>query len=163
MPGGLERYAVILTGNSTAVEACMEKKVTSSGAKAYQRNDAEWRIQPYSDWHRTLPSRLLMVDVDFIEWRYRKGELVPVGVMEVTRVDRGRAVDARYLDVIVRRFEQRDLQAVAARKVAEALKTKAYITLFRQDCSEFWVYNLTDRSDWMHHTPQQMSEFLQKL
>jgi hypothetical protein len=141
----------------------MEKKVTPSGAKAYQRTDAEWRIKPYSDWHRMLSSRLLMLDVDFIEWRYRNGELVPVGVMEVTRVDRDRTVDAHYLDAIVRRFEQRDLQAVAARKVAEALKTKAYIILFRQDCSEFWVCNLTDRAGWMHYPPQQMAEFLQKL
>ena len=86
----------------------MEKKVTASGAKAYQRADAEWRIKPYSDWHRTLSSKLLMLDVDTIEWRYRNGELAPVGVMEVTCVDRGRTVDARYLDAITRRFEQRD-------------------------------------------------------
>jgi hypothetical protein len=141
----------------------MEKTVTASGAKAYQRADAEWRIKPYSDWHRTLSSKLLMLDVDTVEWRYRNGELAPVGVMEVTRVDRGRTVDAHYLDAITRRFEQRDLQAQAARKVAEALKTKAYIVLFRQDCSEFWVSNLTDRTGWTHYTPQQMAEFLQKL
>ena len=141
----------------------MEKKVTPSGAKAYQRTDAEWRIKPYSDWHRTLASNLLMLDVDFIEWRYRDGELAPVGVMEVTRVDRGRTVDQRYTDAILQRFEQRDLQARAARKVAEALKTKAYIVLFRQDCSEFWVYNLTDRVGWAHYTPPQMAEFLQRL
>jgi hypothetical protein len=141
----------------------MEKKVTPSGAKAYQRTDAEWRIKPYSDWHRTLSSRLLMLDVDFIEWRYRNGELIPVGVMEVTRVDRGRTVDQRYTDAILQRFEQRDLQARAARKVAEALKTKAYIVLFRQDCSEFWVYNLTDRAGWAHYTSPQMAEFLQRL
>jgi len=141
----------------------MEKKVTPSGAKAYQRSDAEWRIKPYSDWHRTLSSRLLMLDVDFIEWRYRNGELTPVGVMEVTRVDRGRTVDRHYTDAILQRFEQRDLQARAARKVAEALKTKAYIVLFRQDCSEFWVYNLTDHAGWAHYTPPQMAEFLQRL
>ena len=117
----------------------MEKKVTPSGAKAYQRTDAEWRIKPYSDWHRTLASNLLMLDVDFIEWRYRNGELAPVGVMEVTRVDRGRTVDQRYTDAILQRFEQRDLQARAARKVAEALKTKAYIVLFRQDCQVLGV------------------------
>jgi len=93
----------------------MEKQVTASGAKAYQRADAEWRIKPYSDWHRTLSSKLLMLDVDYVEWRYRNGELAPVGVMEVTRVDRGRTVDAHYLDAITRRFEQRDLQAQAAR------------------------------------------------
>jgi hypothetical protein len=141
----------------------MEKKVTPSGAKAYQRTDAEWRAKPYSDWHRTLASNLLMLDVDFIEWRYRNGELTPVGVMEVTRVDKGRTVDQHYTDAIIQRFEQRDLQAQAARKVAAALRTKAYIVLFRQDCSEFWVYNLTDRTGWAHYTPQQMADFLRRL
>lgn len=141
----------------------MEKKITPSGAKAYQRADAEWRIKPYSDWHRTLAPNLLMLDVDFIEWRYRNGELAPVGVMEVTRVDQGRTVDKYYTDAILQRFEQRDLQAQAARKVAAALKTKAYIVLFRQDCSEFWVYNLTDRAGWTHYSPQQMADFLQRL
>jgi len=57
----------------------MDKKITGSGAKAYQRSDTEWRLKPYSDWHRTLDRRLLMADVDFIEWRYHHGELVPVG------------------------------------------------------------------------------------
>lgn len=141
----------------------MEKKQTGSGAKAYQRNDTEWRIKPYSDWHRTLSKDLLMLDVDFIEWRYRNGEPVPVGVMEVTCVDVGREVNQEYLDAIVQRFEQRDLQALAACKVAAALQTKAYIILFRADCSEFWVYNLTNRRGWWHLDPAQMEEFLQRL
>jgi len=141
----------------------MEKKRTETGAKAYQRTDAEWRIKPYSDWHRTLSKDLLMVDVDFIEWRYKDGELVPVGVMEVTRVDAGRKVNQHYLDAIIQRYELRDLQALAARHVATALRTKAYIILFREDCSEFWVYNLTNRRGWWHLNPTQMQEFLQRL
>jgi hypothetical protein len=141
----------------------MEKQVTASGAKAYQRADAEWRIKPYSDWHRTLSSKLLMLDVDYVEWRYRNGELAPVGVMEVTRVDRGRTVDARYLDAITRRFEQRDLQAQAARKVwPRRSRPKLTSSCFAR-IAEFWVYNLTDRTGWTHYTPQQMAEFLQKL
>ena len=68
----------------------MQKKLTDSGAKAHQRADTEYRIQQYSDWHRTLDKSLLMLDVDFIEWRFRDGKLVAVGVMEVTRVDDGK-------------------------------------------------------------------------
>lgn len=45
----------------------MEKKLSATGAKAHQRMDTEWRIQPYSDWHRTLDRSLYMLDVDFIE------------------------------------------------------------------------------------------------
>jgi hypothetical protein len=44
-----------------------------------------------------LSKDLLMLEVDFIEWRYRNGELVPVGVMEVTRVDGGREVNQEIL------------------------------------------------------------------
>jgi hypothetical protein len=137
--------------------------VTTSGAKAYQRPDTEWRIKPYSDWHRTLSKSLLMLDVDFIEWRIRNGELVPVGVMEVTRADRDRVVDSGYLEAIIQRFEGRDLQARAARKVAAALGTKSYIVLFREDCSEFWVYDLTNRTGWIHRNARQMVQFLESL
>lgn len=42
----------------------MEKRFTTSGAKAHQRADTEWRLQEYSDWHHTLDNSLLMADVD---------------------------------------------------------------------------------------------------
>ncbi len=104
-----------------------------------------------------------MLDVDFIEWCYRDGELVAAGVMEVTRVDLGMAVTQTYLDAIIQRFEERDMQAQAARKVADALGVKAFIVLFRADCSEFWVYNLTDRRGWWPLAPARMEAFLQQL
>jgi hypothetical protein len=141
----------------------MKKSVTASGSKAYQRLDSENRARQYSDWHRTLDRRLLMLDVDFIEWRIRQGELVPVGVMEITRVDQGKPVAAAYLEAIINRFEERDLQARAARQVAAALGTKAYIVLYREGCTEFWVYNLSDRKGWRHFNAQQMEDFLKGL
>jgi hypothetical protein len=141
----------------------MEKKITDSGAKAYQREDTEWRAKPYSDWHRTLDKSLLMTDVDFIEWRFIDGELTAVGVMEVTRVDMGKEVNQAYLDNIIHRFEVRDFQAKAARHVAEKLGTKVYIILFREDCSEFWTYNLTDKRGWAHYNPQQFEAALKRL
>lgn len=141
----------------------MEKKTTDSGAKAHQRADSEWRAKPYSDWHRTLGKSLMMMDVDYIEWRFRGGELMPVGVMEVTRVDGGKAVSQGYLDAIVRRYESRDLQARATRKVAEALDVKAYIVLFRINCREFWIYNLSDRNGWDYYNQGQMEAFLEGL
>jgi hypothetical protein len=141
----------------------MKKSVTESGSKAYQRPDGENRARQYSDWHRTLDRRLLMIDVDFIEWRIRNGRLVAVGVMEITRVDHGKSVSPAYLNAIVNRFEQRDLQARAARQVAAALGTKAYIVLYREQCTEFWIYNLSDRQGWSHFTPRQMEDFLKSL
>jgi hypothetical protein len=142
----------------------MNKTTTRSGGKAYQRTDTENRALAYSNFHRTLDRSLLATDVDFIEWRYRDGELVPVGVIEVTRVDKGVFVTETYLKAILYRFEHRDMQAKAARKVAEALGTKAYIVLFREDCSEFWVYCLTTRQGFNKVlTPEQFEDFLKRL
>ncbi|HEX3643381.1 MAG TPA: hypothetical protein VHV10_19010 [Ktedonobacteraceae bacterium] len=143
--------------------ADLEKRLTSSGAKAHQRRDIENRILPYSLWHRTLDRSLLMLDVDFIKWRFRDGELVPVGVMEVTRVDSGKDVNENYLNSILQRYDIRDLQGKIARKVAEALKTRAYIVLFRENCSEFWVYDLTYSRGWIHFDPKEMRAFLKRL
>ncbi len=104
-----------------------------------------------------------MLDVDFIEWRLRDGKLVAVGVMEVTRVDNGKEVNEQYLKSILDRYEQRDIQARATSQVAESLGTKAWIILFRENCSEFWVYNLTNKRGWWHLTPEKMEEFLKGL
>ena len=141
----------------------MEKKLTDSGAKAYQRSDTENRVQQYSDWHRTLNRSLLMLDVDFIEWRFRNGNLVPVGVMEITRVDSGKIVGIGYLGAIVQRYEERDIQARAIRYVANALKTKAFIILFREGCTEFWVYDLTEKRGWSYFTLDEYVSFLESL
>lgn len=141
----------------------MKKKLTESGAKAYQRNDNENRIKQYSDWHRTLDKDLLMLDVDFIEWSIKNGELIPVGVMEVTRVDKGKEVNQQYLDAITSRYEERDLQARATTHVARKLNTKAWIILFREGCEEFWVYNLSNNRGWWHLQPTGMVRFLKQL
>ena len=55
------------------------------------------------------------------------------------------------------------MQARATVKVAVALKTNAYIVLFRDDCSEFWVYNLSQRSGWSYYRPKEMENFLKRL
>jgi hypothetical protein len=178
----------------------MKKIVLADGTKTAQRKDTEWRalpylhwrhslereiyghiqlppvgssdpVKPYSLWHYTLGRRLNMVDVDFIEWRFRanRGESEPemyaAGVMEVTRVDLGKRVDDAYRNQVLARYDARDLQGKAARKLAQALNTKAYIVLFREDCSEFWVYNLTDNWEkWRHFpAPALMAAFIRGL
>jgi hypothetical protein len=169
------------------------KRTGVSGAKNRQRDDTEnralaylvWRHKlqplpdearkpftgvvvdstPYSDWHYARKNRwLYMTDIDFIEWRYNpQKELVAVGVMEVTRVDEGIEVNHVYTDQILGRYKTQ-LQGQAARKIAEALNTKAYIILFRADCTEFWVYCLTAQwKDWKKHTPETMESFLNGL
>jgi hypothetical protein len=141
----------------------MEKLTTSSGAKAYQRKDTENRIKPYSDWHRTLDRNFIMLDVDFIEWRIKNGEPIPVGVMEITRVDIGKNVTEGYLAAIIDRYNNRDIQGKVFKLVAKALNTHAYIILFREDCSEFWVCRYSVDNKWYYLTPPQMSAFLGRL
>lgn len=144
----------------------MERQVTASGSKAYQRRDNEDRGKIYRDWHRGLPRTLLATDVDTIEWRYRGGKLVPVAVIEITRVDNGGIVNDDYLWNIINRFDNQSIQGDAARMVAEALRVPAYLVLFRQDCSEFWLYKLSRPArqrkpwDWKHLTEDQMRMFI---
>jgi hypothetical protein len=170
-----------------------EKRTAASGAKRRQRDDTEnralkylfWRnaLPPipdearkpftadvvdsttYSNWHYERKNRgLYMTDIDFIEWRYNKHkELVAVGLMEVTRVDQGIEVNDVYTNQILSRYKTQ-LQGQAARKIAEALNTKAYIVLFRDDCTEFWIYCLTDNwKAWKTLTAATMEAFLNGL
>lgn len=134
----------------------MEKKLTDSGAKAYQISDTEYRIKQYSDWHRTLDRNLRMIYVDFIEWCFKNGQLVPVGVMEVTLENVGKEVGPGYLNAIISHYEKRDIQARATIHSVEALKTKAYIVSFWESCTESWVNNLSDKRGWWLCTQQKM-------
>jgi hypothetical protein len=143
-----------------------DKTHTESGAKAYQRADNEDRAKEYMLWHRNLDRSLLMLDVDAIEWRFRSGVKVPVGIFEITRVDVGKTVNDGYLNAITARFFERDFQSKAAITIAQKLGTKAYITLFRQGCTEFWVYCLSEGSNsgWRNYaTPAEYETFLKGL
>ncbi len=140
----------------------MEKKQTAEGTKAYQRDDSEHRAKPYLEWRRHISGGLYLNDIDSIEWRVRGGELIPVAVIEVTRVDIGKSVGEGYLAAITDRFMLRDKQGYMTKYIADKLGVKAYINLFRQDNSEFWLYSF-DKKIWLHRTPAQMVEFLQSL
>jgi hypothetical protein len=141
----------------------MDKTLTSVGSKAMQRNDNEWRARPYSEWHRSLGRQYYSSDIDSIEWRIIDGELKAVAIMEITRVDNHLTVSRKYLDAILDRFFSRDLQSKTALKISEALNVKAYIILFRQDCSEFWLFNLTDKLGWYYLKRDKMEQFIKGL
>ncbi len=140
----------------------MEKKLTDSGAKAYQRddeNEEDSRAKVYMDWHRDLDSELLMADVDSIEWRYKQGKLTPVAVIELTRIDEPLKYPDNYLKSILERFEKRDMQGKAVRIVAAALNVPAYITLFQKDLDKFWVYSL-QKLQWREFNKTEYIKFL---
>lgn len=119
----------------------MERKASSSGAKAQQRTDNEDRSLAYRQWHRTLGPELICSDVDQIEWRFVDGKPKAVAVLELTRIDEGDGSPA-YRDAIIERFTKRDGQATLIRTVGAALHAPAWIVLFRRDLAKFWLYNL---------------------
>lgn len=143
----------------------MEKKLTDTGAKARQRDDTEDRSLPYRDWHRTLSSRCVATDVDLIEWRERAGKLVPVAVLELTRMDAdlgGSALD-EYLSAILARMLGRDHQGALARTVAGALGVGLYVVVWVSHLRRFHVYNLTARQGWAHFSEPQWRKRLEDL
>lgn len=88
----------------------MDKNLTDSGAKGYQRHDTEDRSLEFRKWHRTLDKSLYATDVDLVEIRIINNIPTPVATLEITRVDKHKSVNEQYLSAIVERFEKRDFQ-----------------------------------------------------
>jgi len=109
---------------------------------------AEDRTAPYRKMRRTF-KQAGATDFDQVEWRYDGfGELIPVALLELTRVDGNVYVPPTYFEAILKRFIERDWQGQLACKGAELLGTTAWIVAFRHDLTEFWIYNLSDRRGW---------------
>jgi hypothetical protein len=122
------------------------------------------RGKPYSDWHRSLDKRLLAQDIDYVEFRQTPNGIVPVAVIETTRVDGRMPVSGTYLNNIIDRYRNWSLKQTAMMTVADGLAVPAYIVLFRENCSEFWLNDFSDGSnDWTHFDQRQMEDFLLSL
>ena len=139
----------------------MKKTLTSSGSKDYQRADSQDRSLEYKMYHRNLGPSLIAADIDLIEWRFVDGKMKAVAVCEITRVDGDIPVTRKYLSAILQRYRVRDLQARMVCKVAEQLSTNAYIILYRQDCKEFWVYNLSQNKGWWYLNDKKYKSWLE--
>tara|TARA_B100000519_G_scaffold108549_1_gene94051 strand:+ start:4856 stop:5284 length:429 start_codon:yes stop_codon:yes gene_type:complete len=129
--------------------------------KKINRPETQDRAKEFQQWHRTLGRRLLASDVDLVEWRLIDGELVPVGVLEITLADW--PPTEPYLDAIIHRYEKKDVQGRTARHVADALGCKAWIVCYTQGCKKFWVWNLTESKGWFKFNTEQMELFLEGL
>ena len=103
-------------------------------------------------------------DIDFVEFRSTPNGIVPVAIIETTRVDGTQPVSQNYLNNIIDRYRNWSLKQVAINSVTEGLGVPAYIVLFRENCKEFWINDFSDGSnDWTNVNAQQMEEFLQSL
>src|SRR5574343_338872 len=141
----------------------------SSGAKAQQRADkykvnrqanySSWRY-PISEVTSIKQCGLYTTDFDFVEWSFNSyGELVAAAVIDATQADNGKSVNDTYLNNILERFH-RQLQGKALSFASRRFECDSYILLFREDCSEFWMYNWTQQKGWKHMDSQQHIEWL---
>ena len=140
----------------------MKKETTDSGAKAHQRDDLEDRALLFKLWHRDLDPSLYSTDIDQIEWRSINGRLTPVAVYEITRIDGDADPPPAYYESILKRFEERDMQADSVVMVARALKTKPYIILYHKNLKRFHVYDFGSKT-WYHYNEPRMVMFIEKL
>lgn len=138
------------------------KRLSSSGGKAHQRADTEDRSAKYRRWHRTLDRKYYASDVDLIEWRSRRGEIVPVATTELTQCG-NETLSQSYFDAILERYQSRDLQAYMAREVAAALGVDCFIVVFRENLSEFFVYNLSKERGWWTLSVSRYNKWLESL
>ena len=88
----------------------LQKKLNTSGQKAYQRSDREDRTLPYRDWRRTVTLNGFCLDIDRIKFTLVDGEPMPVAITELTRTAREEVPGAGYLTAITDRYFGRDIQ-----------------------------------------------------
>lgn len=141
----------------------LTKKLNSNGTKAVQRGFGDARMLPYKEFHSALGRPYYMQDVDTVEYRYENGVLRVAALVEITRADMDKDVNDKYLNGILERFKLRDAQGALVTTLADKLNVHAYVTLFRADCSTFWVYDLTEQDDWAEMTPDEYATFLKGL
>ncbi len=127
------------------------RKLTSKGDKAIQLEGSEneertWR---YRKWRRNVGDGCYAADVDFIEWRFINGQLEPVALIELSRIDGEPGPALGYFQAVLDRLA-RDAQLKTTLRVAECLGVDAFMVLFHWDLSEFHVYNLTRDCGWFH-------------
>lgn len=140
------------------------KQLAASGAKAHQRKDREDRTLGYKNWHRSLGPGLYVIDVDQVEYRIdRDGNVNIIALLELTRMDGNGSPSKSYLDSILQRFWARDAQARIITSIAEMLKVKAWIVLFREDLRQFSLYNISDNRGWYENlTAAKYAEWLRQ-
>lgn len=141
-----------------------EKKMNANGVKARQRSDNVDRAQAYREWCRDTGTKGdYMGDIDSVEWRGIGGKLLPVAIIEITMAEKHITVNDKYLETIIWRVFTRDhWQGEMATYAAKALNVRAYLTLYREGCTEFWVYSFA-RKEWKHFTPEQYQVFRHNL
>lgn len=138
----------------------------------------EDRSAGYREWRRHLGGGTYVLDVDQVEWRkveveiqkgYRHTYLLPVATIELTRRDKPPWADdtwpipTTYLQTILDRFNEEDFQGRHSRYVADRLGVYAYLVVFHDDLTCFWVYNLTLDKGWKEFSLEGYEQWIRNL
>ena len=140
----------------------LEKKVNTFGGKSRQRNDREDRLMDYRLWKYKL-NKLYTTDIDQIEWRVIDKKMIPVAVLEMTRIDDDQIPGPNYFQAIINRFETRDTQKYTITHVANCLGVDAFIVAFLKNLSYYMIYNLSKGDRWEKYNEYQYINWLQNL
>lgn len=142
---------------------------TQAGAKGQQRADKYTanRQGNYSRWRYEITESpeikahgLYSTDFDFVEWSFNwNGDLVAAAVIDATQADNTINVSDTYLESILKRFNTQ-MQGKCLTFASTNFRCNSYILLFRQDCSEFWLYNWTEKKGWKYMTREEHIEWL---
>ena len=141
----------------------MTKSTNSWGGKGRQRKDREDRTLDYRLWRFNMPRGLYTTDVDQVEWRIRDGEMVPVAILELTRVDGDRTPVPNYFKAILDRYEKRDSQKHTITHIASKLGVDAFIVAYLEDLSEFVLYNLSKPTGWEYMGKDTYQDWIKAL
>lgn len=133
--------------------------------KGRARADIEDRAADYHRWRQGWGGGYYASDIDCVEWRIVEGQVVPVKVLELTRLDGDRTpLPPAYLEAIKRRFHERDGQAKSIVHLAWMLRVKAIVVLYRYDLTEFWLHDLGKPSgQWVHADEASYRRWLEAL
>ncbi len=132
--------------------------------KGRQRSDTEDRLLEYRRWRFTWGGGTFVSDIDQLEWRIVDGQVQPKAILELTRLDGDREPPILYFNNILKRFNQRDGQALAVKTFAKKLNISAAIVLYRYNLEEFWVFNLSnDDMRWYHMTKVKYRAWVERL
>lgn len=143
--------------------------------RGHRADNWEDRLRVYRGWRMELGSGLFASDIDQVEWRSVDGELVPVALLEVTRVSvKEELRDFRYwqeyLAKIIERYQGTEggAQGEMAQRLSEMLRVPVYIVAHWPDLSRFWVCCWWDpigqrRTAWYPMTLAEYLSFLRRM
>ncbi len=116
------------------------------GTKALQKDEGEDRCLEYRNMHREMMGRRCYVqDLDQIEFRETGDPNDPyriVAIIDITRSEEDVRDQTSYLQSVYHRYFHTSAQGAILRKAQAAFKVPAYLVLFKQSLTDFWIYSL---------------------